>query len=247
MVLRDSIDPDLIPLDSDAVAGYGDGIYLWSSTGWGRFPASTRRLVIVVRPGDRGDVADVERGDFRPVDAPAFVLEFDRPERRGPSLYNNRATWPQTVAALLAAGLDPTAIDWWIATLDGTTDVWYGQPGVSPPAGLRVVAVQVRDLGPYDESVVLDASWLHPQETTMNARLFHDPATGAIWFYDQGLVLFHVEAPADAQALQAAGVPQVDVSGQFLTDLQAAVARAGAGLRGSVSGSLSVNGQVALT
>lgn len=160
MILRDSIDPNLIPLDSDAVAGYGDGIYLWTTAGWDRFPAATPRLVIVVRPGDRGDVADAERYDFGPADVVGFVLAFDRPGRRAPTVYCNRSAWPQIVAALVAAGLDPTAIDWWIATLDGTTFLWYGSLGVVPPAGLRVVAIQVRDAGPYDESVILDPSWV---------------------------------------------------------------------------------------
>lgn len=162
-VLRDSVDPFAIPLDGlDGVAGYGDGIYQWTSDGWARFQPPIVPLSIVVVPGDVGDVADVERGDFQPADAKRWFLDFARPGRRAPTYYVNRTNWPAVVDAL--ALNVAAACDWWISTLDGTTDVWYGSPGVEPPAELRVVAVQARGSAQtganYDESVILDPFWL---------------------------------------------------------------------------------------
>lgn len=149
MILRDSIDATLIPRDSDAVAGYGDGVYSWSpswrdgSNWWDLFPPTTPRLVIVVSAAHAGDVLDVEFGDAAPADAPAWCDRFQRPGRRLPSLYHSRQLRDQVLAAMAGR-----PYDWWAATLDGTTDV---------PGG---VAVQYVDRGAYDESLVIDLDWI---------------------------------------------------------------------------------------
>lgn len=163
--LRDSTTAADIPLEGlDAVGGYGDGSFMWSSSDWARFDAAgVVPLSIVTHFGSIGDIADCERGDFGPQEAAMFVSGFNRGSRR-PSLYVNRGSWPEYVAALQVAGLNPTGVDWWVATLDGTQDIWYGAPGVPPPAGLQVVAVQwkgeAQTGGHYDESVVLVDAWL---------------------------------------------------------------------------------------
>jgi hypothetical protein len=147
MLMRDSINASLIPTDTPVVAGYGDGLYMWSSADWARFPNSVA-LSIVVNAVDIGDILDVERSDASPTDVPGWVRRFNRPNRRKPTIYSDRNTWPQIVAALEAAGMSAGSVDWWAATLDGTQVV----------AG--AVAVQYIDTGAYHESIILDETWV---------------------------------------------------------------------------------------
>lgn len=152
-VLYDSIDATAIPRDAAAVAGYGDGLFVWSpswkdgTNWWSLFPDAAQ-LVIVVNPAHQGDVLDVETSDAAPSDVPGWVRRFSRPARRRPTVYSSRTVWPQVVTALEAAGMSAAAVDWWAATLDGTQTV----------AG--AVAVQYQDVGTYDISNVQDESWL---------------------------------------------------------------------------------------
>lgn len=254
LLLRDSIDAPLIPRDTPVVAGYGDGRFIWSpawkasgglpagTNWWDLFPAAVK-LVIVVTPGHFGDIADVEFGDFTPADAPGFVRAFNRPGRRAATFYCNRSTWPQIVDALVAAGLDPAAVDWWIGTLDGTTDLFYGSSGVRPPAGLRVVAIQTVDTGAYDESVIIDPSWVGLEEDMtpeQAAQLIADVAfirnqmdpagTGAIGTLLNGNSNWQLRTDqalanltAQVKALQDAGVPATSV--QPLLDELAALGK----------------------
>ncbi len=161
LVLRDSINAPLIPRDTPVVAGYGDGSWLWSpswldgSNWFDLFPNAVRLSIVVFAP-DAGDILDVESGDASPAEVPGWVRRFNRPHRRAATIYCNRDTWAPVVMALYTAGIDPQgpAVDYWIATLDGTLDV-----GIVA-GGKRPVAVQVWDTGDYDQSVILDPTWV---------------------------------------------------------------------------------------
>jgi hypothetical protein len=142
-LLYDSVDPFGIPANAPAVAGYGDGNYVWPQAGWDRFP-NARKLSIVVSAAHQGDVLDVEKGDALPGEVPGWCDRFNRPGRRRPTIYCNRGSWP----AVRAAVGSNRQVDYWISTLDGTTQV----PGA--------VAVQYVDVGPYDLSVILDPTWI---------------------------------------------------------------------------------------
>lgn len=255
LILRDSIDAPLIPRDTPVVAGYGDGRFIWSpawkasgglpagTNWWDLFPAAVH-LVIVVTPGHLGDIADVEFGDFTPADTPGFVRAFNRPGRRAATFYCNRSTWPQIVDALAAAGLDPTAVDWWIGTLDGTTDLFYGSPGVAPPAGLRVVAIQTVDTGAYDESVIVDPSWVGlevdmlPDERAALFLLRDELAPpppdgpGVPGNVESTLLGRIAQLQGDVAALRAAGLPPANV--QPLVDAVATLTKTVADLSAAV-------------
>jgi hypothetical protein len=146
--LYDSVDATQIPRDAPAVAGYGDGAFIWSpswrdgSNWWDLFP-SAAQLVIVVNAAHQGDVLDIERFDAAPADAPGWADRFARPGRRRPTLYHSRDLRDQVLAAMAGR-----PYDWWAATLDGTQDV----PGA--------VAVQYLNTPGYDLSVVHDLSWI---------------------------------------------------------------------------------------
>lgn len=203
MILRDSTEPFDIPLDGlDAVAGYGDGPWAWSSAGWARFPPSVVPLSIVISPADAGDVLDVERFDASPADTPGWADRFNRPGRRRPTIYCNRA---MIGAVRQAMGARP--FDWWAATLDGTLT---GTDGA--------VAVQWKGAaltgGHYDESVILDPSWVGgdmftDEDRRMLAGLFNG------WFQQQNEL-------AALLAGQAAAKTELDALGAALAALQAA-------------------------
>lgn len=143
LIMRDSVNASLIPIDTPVVAGYGDGLYVWSSADWARFPHSIP-LSIVVNAADSGDILDIEQFDATPAEAPGWCDRFNRSNRRRPTLYVNRSNW-----AAVRAAVGARAVDYWVATLDGTKNI----PGA--------VAVQYTDVGPYDESVILDPSWVN--------------------------------------------------------------------------------------
>jgi hypothetical protein len=159
LTMYDSINATGIPGSAAVVAGYGDGEFLWPSSWWDLFPAAVH-LVIVVSADHAGDILDVEKGDATPDQVPGWVRRFNRPGRRRPTVYCSRDTWPQVVAALEAAGLSAAAVDWWAATLDETQDV----------AG--AVAVQYRDVGPYDLTVIHDPGWVGGDPVALDASFW---------------------------------------------------------------------------
>jgi hypothetical protein len=191
--MRDSVNSVMIPSGTPVVAGYADGLYQWSQADWDRHPAAVR-LSIAVHPEDSGDVLDVERGDATPADVPGWCDRFRRLGRRAPTVYCNRSTWP---ACRVAAGDRP--VDWWISTLDGTIDV----PGA--------VAVQYTDTGAYDESFILDPTWVGIASSSASPAIITpagredpmplDTARFGIWLYR--LLLFGHRALGE-QGAQAA-------------------------------------------
>jgi hypothetical protein len=153
LVMRDSDEPFAISVDGlHVVAGYGDHPN-WTPEGWARFSDSVVRLVIVRSADNVGDILDVERTMATPEQCPGWADRFDRPHRRRPTIYCDRST-----IDAVRREMGERKFDWWAATLDGTTDV----PGA--------VAVQhcgaadsldpCRTAGHYDESVILDPSWI---------------------------------------------------------------------------------------
>jgi hypothetical protein len=155
LYLRDSDNPHAIPLDGCvAVAGYGDGRAQWSSEGWARFPESIIKLSIVIDPAHAADVLDVERGAATPSSCPGWADRFHRPGRRRPTIYCNRST-----IDLVRAAMGNRAFDWWAATLDGTMYV-AGAVAVQY-CGAADSHDPCRTGGHYDESVILDPTWLN--------------------------------------------------------------------------------------
>lgn len=153
--LRDSDDPFAIPLDGcTAVAGYGDGRAQWSSAGWARFVPPMIVLSIVIDPAHIGDVLDVERGAAGPSSCPGWADRFQRAGRRRPTIYCNRST-----IDLVRRAMGGRAFDWWAATLDGTM---YVEGAVAVQyCGAGDSQDPCRTLGHYDESVILDPTWLN--------------------------------------------------------------------------------------
>jgi hypothetical protein len=157
--MRDSVQSIMIPSGTPVVAGYADGIYVWSAEDWARH-AGAVCLSIAVHPDHQADILDVERGDATPEDVPGWIDRFQRPGRRAPTIYCNRSTID---AVRVSTG--GRHFDWWAATLDGTTEV------------TGAVAVQYWGAGAFDESLILDPTWVGLFDTSASPAIV-TPATG---------------------------------------------------------------------
>jgi hypothetical protein len=169
LFMYDSDDATQIPRSAPVVAGYGDGNSIWSpswkaaggmpagANWWDLFPNAIR-LVIVLHASHEGDILDVESGAATADEVPGWVQRFNRPGRRRPTIYSSRGAWKYIVKALETAGLSASAVDWWAATLDGTTDV-SGAVAVQF-CGAADSNDPCRTDGHYDKSLILDPSWV---------------------------------------------------------------------------------------
>lgn len=193
MIMRDSVTAGRIPPGTPVVAGYADGNYAWTSADWAEH-ADAVCLSIAVHPGTQADILDVENGDATPQDVPGWIDRFQRPGRRRPTVYCSRSA----IAAVRAA-TGAREFDWWAATLDGTTAV----PGA--------VAVQYVDYGGYDESTILDPSWVgmdhlptvvhHPPNSSGEPVVNLETARVVIWI--ERLILFGPLALSEPNAQAA--------------------------------------------
>src|SRR5260370_7623371 len=158
LLMRDSITAADIPLEGlTVVAGYGNGVYAWSSADWARFPPPIVPLSVVVSADGVGDVLDVEKGDATPADCPGWADRFNRPGRRLPTIYSSRSS-----ISWIRQAMGSRPFDWWVATLDGTQDIagavavqYCGAAGSGDPC---------ETTGHYDESIILDPSWVGPED-----------------------------------------------------------------------------------
>ena len=174
LLMRDSVNPDAIPLAGLFVAaGYADGRYAWTSAQWARFDPVPVKLSIVCFPGSDGDILDIEQGCASPADAAGWCDRFNRPHRRRPTLYVNRGNWNAVRAAI---GSRP--VDFWVSTLDGSLVSFAvavqncGALGSGDPC---------QTSGDYDESVILDPSWTGGMPVSISAHLtFPSPIHGRI-------------------------------------------------------------------
>ena len=147
MIIYDSTNPQDIPTTAEAVAGYVDGIYAWPDSGWLRFP-NAAKISIAVSASSQADALDVETGDATPAQAPGWVkAQIARGIK--PWVYCNRSNRSAVEMACQSAGIQPTQMGLWVATLDGTQSV---------PAGFYpVAAVQYANStlagGHYDLSI----------------------------------------------------------------------------------------------
>lgn len=151
MIIYDSTNPFDIPTTAKAVAGYVDGIYAWSDSGWLRFP-NAAKISIAVSAASQADALDVETSDATPAQAPGWVkAQIVRGIK--PWVYCNRSNRSAVESACQSAGIAQDQMALWVATLDGTETV---------PAGYYpVVAVQYASSalsgGHYDLSITTAA------------------------------------------------------------------------------------------
>lgn len=146
-----------IPADADLVAGYVDGLYAWTPADYARFPhAAHVRICVTTADPSAASVCDRETNALSPAQAREFTIERNNYRPGTATVYVDWANLPQQLR--VSAGL---SWDLWLA--------WYIGHQPSPddvarvesvlPAGVRLVAWQYRNAGPYDISAVLDDDW----------------------------------------------------------------------------------------
>lgn len=143
--MADSVTPGHLPDGFELYAGYDDGLYNNTAAIRARFPGKTV-LSVTVRPGDNeGDVLDVESGDAKPVQAPAWVVMRRKAGHGGPIVYCSWSLLGVVQAAFANAGVAQPGF--WVAG--------YPAPdGDAIPPG--TIGHQWIDHGPYDESIMVD-------------------------------------------------------------------------------------------
>src|SRR5260370_8323571 len=140
-----------------AVAGKGKGVCAWSSADWARFPPPIVPLAVVVSADGVGDVLDVEKGDATPADCPGWADRFNRPGRRLPTIYSSRSS-----ISWIRQAMGSRPFDWWVATLDGPQDI--AGAGAAQYCGAAGSGAPCETTGHYDESIILDPSWVGPED-----------------------------------------------------------------------------------
>lgn len=126
--MYDSIIVNDIPANAEAVAGYVNGH-------WPTFPVlaethpHAKRLSVAVFSAADADCLDIESGDARPVDAPAWVRRQRARGVKRPVVYANRSTMPAVVRALRAVGINRRMVRLWVADYTGKPHLpllWWG-------------------------------------------------------------------------------------------------------------------------
>lgn len=160
-ILRDSVNPNGIPAGTTDVGGYVDGLYglgtnYWNAAAWARWAATGARLrrIAAVTINTRSNTADVESQDLTPAQAPIWWHTMTALGETDLWVYVNRSNGKAVEAALRGAGIGPSQVKLWVATLNGATVVntWIDGSPITYP----VAAVQYIDRGPYDESAVYE-------------------------------------------------------------------------------------------
>ncbi len=148
-IMYDSVNPNKIPSQAEAVAGYLDGPYKWSSDGWARFKSAVLMGICIDPKHDIGNILDVEPGDSTPEHAVDWVLNR-RKAGIVPVLYTNKATLPFLQKAFRDRKV--AECSYWLAWWNGRSDI---------PAGC--VAHQFQNAQDFDLSVIAD-SWAGQKE-----------------------------------------------------------------------------------
>lgn len=102
-------------------AGYGDGRY----TNFAALKAQYGDLAkididVTGNPTGQENCVDIETGDATPADAPRVVRQMIANGFNPPWLYCDKATWEDVVDVLIAAGIPPAGVKWWIADYTGS-------------------------------------------------------------------------------------------------------------------------------
>lgn len=139
--MYDSIVPARMPRDAEAVAGYTSGLWPTFALLAVLFPNAFRVSIAVTAAHD-ADVLDVESGDARPADVPAWCVR-QRAAGRVPIVYASTSMWPFVKDACRKAGVALPL--WWEAHYDGRAVISPGSIGK-----------QYKSTGGIDTSIIAD-------------------------------------------------------------------------------------------
>ena len=104
--MYDDVTISLIPVDAVAVAGYVDGHWPTYAQLVKKFPHAQHKVSIAVFARDDADVLDVEPGDARISESPAWVRRQHSRGVKRPIIYTSLAYAPTLIATLKSAGFE---------------------------------------------------------------------------------------------------------------------------------------------
>jgi len=211
-----------IPTTARIVAGYVDGLYKWSTTDWARFPNAVKVRIAVFATTNDGHVLDCEPGNCTPSQSVDWVL-LRRKAGADPTVYCGRNTWwPQIQAAFSARGVPQP--HYWVAD--------YSVSQTNPQIPTGALALQYRDTGGYDLSVVADY-WpgvdpavpapTVPTEEDSSMVIHYITGNPEVWALS-GNLYWHVVDPASLASYVKAGITGVTISDAEHQAILAAVA-----------------------
>lgn len=123
--MYDAVDVAAIPGDATLIGCYIDGAFVTCPAVAARFPGAQRVTITTQGTGaPDARVADCETGDLTPQTAATWAAREIFSGRR-PTIYTSRSEWGEVQIALGAAGVQASAVDFWIAD-------WTGQPHLVP-------------------------------------------------------------------------------------------------------------------
>lgn len=123
--MQDDVNLGLLHDPVHAWAGYVGGLFPTWHPLFQKYP-NVPHVGICVNAEEDGDVLDIESGDARPDQFPAW---FKRQKARGlarPKAYANKSTMPAVIAAARAAGIADDEYDRWVADYDGVAALDMG-------------------------------------------------------------------------------------------------------------------------
>lgn len=145
-----------LPSNAEVVFGYADGaVSAWTTAQCQAQRAKTRfALITVMNNPHEARIADIERYDMKPVDAPGFVKARNAfSGEHDATLYCNLSTLPEVVQQADKAG-EP----YWLWVAD-----WTGKPrgGYDLHTGRGTICAQQYANEPdYDVTAIYSAEWL---------------------------------------------------------------------------------------
>jgi hypothetical protein len=205
---HDSVNAGNIPAGAVGVCGYIDGLYVWSTADWARFPNAVKVRIAISSYTNDGHVLDCEWGDATPDQCPAWVV-MRRAAGADPSVYCTESNWPLVRAAFVRTRV--TEPHYWIAAYPGigrnlypgaVAHQWWG--GMTTPFDLNVVA----DYWPGVDSKPVPPKPIPPVSRKATLDMFITYTRTQHYLIVGGSP--HVIAtPADESAYRVAGVPVI--------------------------------------
>ena len=133
ITMSDSVDLDMIPADTEALAVYVDGRFADVAEAKARFPHA-KILSIAVFAKDDADCLDVETGDATPAQSAGWVARQLARGLKRPVLYASASVMPEILSAMKAAGVSRSLLRLWSAH-------YTFSPHICGPASCRAMSI----------------------------------------------------------------------------------------------------------
>lgn len=237
----DSTTASDIPSDAQVVKGYVDGAFRWSDQDWARFPGAAWVRIAVSASTNDGSELDVESGDATPDQAPGWAT-MRRRSGQAPTIYCNRSTWPQVVAAFAAQRVAPPNYD--IADWTGVGHLLAGSIGTQwandEMVGHHYDVGWCADFWPGVDPSPGPSPSPQPAFNPIDLEegdMITLASSAGIWLLS-GSLYVHVPDTGTQQDLLDAGLKQINIS----DSMHNALVAGSAALQGKITGTLNVSG-----